>query len=283
MMKFSLWTNYGALNSKPVFDAFAYSCLDAGHTVGYNDKSSDVDVIWSVLWYGRMANNKTIWEQAQQNKKPIIVLEVGGLQRNITWKVGLNGINRDAYFGPKGNDDTRAKKLGLTCKPWKDNKNGPIVIACQHAYSHQWKNKKPIPTWVYDTAMEIRDYTDRQIVIRPHPRCRIQGIEHYVKDVILQYPKKLVGTYDDFDFHVDDAYAIVNWSSNPATHAIINGIPAFVGPSSLAYDVANIDLKDINNPIKPDRTQWLNDLAHTEWTVEEIKQGIPLKSLTSCL
>lgn len=282
-MKFSLWTNYGALNSKPVFDAFAYSCLDAGHTVGYNDKSSDVDVIWSVLWYGRMANNKTIWEQAQQNKKPIIVLEVGGLQRNITWKVGLNGINRDAYFGPKGNDDTRAKKLGLTCKPWKDNKNGPIVIACQHAYSHQWKNKKPIPTWVYDTAMEIRDYTDRQIVIRPHPRCRIQGIEHYVKDVILQYPKKLVGTYDDFDFHVDDAYAIVNWSSNPATHAIINGIPAFVGPSSLAYDVANIDLKDINNPIKPDRTQWLNDLAHTEWTVEEIKQGIPLKSLTSCL
>ena len=283
MMKFSLWTNYGALNSKPIFDAFAYSCLDAGHTVGYNDKSSDVDVIWSVLWHGRMANNRTIWEQAQQNKKPIIVLEVGGLQRNTTWKVGLNGINRDAYFGPKGNDDTRAKKLGLTCKPWKDNKNGPIVIACQHAYSHQWKNKKPIPTWVYDTAMEIRDYTDRQIIIRPHPRCRIQGIEHYVKDVILQYPKKLIGTYDDFDFYVDDAYAIVNWSSNPATHAIINGIPAFVGPSSLAYDVANIDLKDINNPIKPDRTQWLNDLAHTEWTVEEIKQGIPLKSLTSCL
>ena len=282
-MKFSLWTNYGALNSKPVFDAFAYSCLDAGHTVGYNDKSSDVDVIWSVLWHGRMANNRTIWEQAQQNKKPIIVLEVGGLQRNITWKVGLNGINRDAYFGPKGNDDTRAKKLGLTCKPWKDNGNGPIVIACQHAYSHQWKNKKPIPTWVYDTATEIRDYTDRQIIIRPHPRCRIQGIEHYVKDVILQYPKKLIGTYDDFDFYVDDAYAIVNWSSNPATHAIINGIPAFVGPSSLAYDVANIDLKDINNPIKPDRTQWLNDLAHTEWTVEEIKQGIPLKSLTSCL
>ena len=283
MMKFSLWTNYGALNSKPVFDAFAYSCLDAGHTVGYNDKGSDVDVIWSVLWHGRMANNRTIWEQAQQNKKPIIVLEVGGLQRNITWKVGLNGINRDAYFGPKGNDDTRAKKLGLTCKPWKNNENGPIVIACQHAYSHQWKNKKPIPTWVYDTATEIRDYTDRQIIIRPHPRCRIQGIEHYVKDVVLQYPKKLIGTYDDFDFHVDDAYAIVNWSSNPATHAIMNGIPAFVGPSSLAYDVANIDLKDINNPIKPDRTQWLNDLAHTEWTVEEIKQGIPLKSLTSCL
>ena len=136
---------------------------------------------------------------------------------------------------------------------------------------------------MYDTAKEIRDYTNRQIIIRPHPRCRIQSIEHYVKDVVIQYPKKIVGSYDDFDFHVDDAYAVINWSSNPATHAIINGIPAFVGPASLAYDVANIDLKDIENPIKPDRTQWLNDLAHTEWTVEEIKQGNPLKSLTSCL
>ena len=62
----------------------------------------------------------------------------------------------------------------------------------------------------------------------------------------------------------------------------INGIPAFVGTSSLAYDVANdIDfLHDIENPIMPDRTQWLNDYAHTEYTIEEIAQGLPLKSLT---
>ena len=31
--------------------------------------------------------------------------------------------------------------------------------------------------------------------------------------------------------------------------------------------------------MKPDRTQWLNDYAHTEYTVEEISQGIPLKKL----
>jgi hypothetical protein len=33
----------------------------------------------------------------------------------------------------------------------------------------------------------------------------------------------------------------------------------------------------------PDRTQWLNDYAHTEYTVEEISQGIPLKRLTDKL
>ena len=83
----------------------------------------------------------------------------------------------------------------------------------------------------------------------------------------------------------DNIYATVSWSSNPGIHSILNGVPAFVGTASLAYDAANdIDfLHDIENPLRPDRTQWLNDYAHTEWTVEEISQGIPLKRLTSKL
>ena len=60
-MKFSLFTDYGAQNSKPVFDAFATSLSSAGHTVVNNDWDSDVAVIWSVLWNGRMAGNEKVW------------------------------------------------------------------------------------------------------------------------------------------------------------------------------------------------------------------------------
>ena len=282
-MKFSLWTNNGALNSKPVFNAFAHSCVQLGHDVVYNDPSADVDVIWSILWHGRMAPNKEIWDKAQVNKKPVIVLEVGGLKRGTTWKVGLNGINRDAYFGGLHNNSSRADALGLFLKPWKDNKNGPIIIACQHSMSQQWRHQKKPASWVFDTINEIRKQTDKQIIIRPHPRCRVDGIEYEFKNVKIQYPIRIPNSYDDFDFEIDDAYAVVNWSSNPATKAIMEGIPAFVGPSSLAYDVGNINLKDISNPKKPDRQQWLNDLAYTEWTVEEISKGIPLLRLTSQL
>ena len=58
---------------------------------------------------------------------------------------------------------------------------------------------------------------------------------------------------------------------------------AFVSTHSLAYPVANdIDfLHDIENPMMPDRQQWLNDYAWTEYTIEEISQGIPLKRLTN--
>lgn len=283
-MKFSLWTDNGALNSKPIFSAFATSLHNNGHSVLYNDMAGDIHVIWSVLWYGRMAPNKMVWDEAQQQGKPVIVLEVGGIQRGTTWKVGINGINREAYFGPKGNDDTRVKKLGLKLKPWKyNNEQGEIIIACQHNKSHQWRYQKSVQTWLYESIELIRQYTNRKIIVRPHPRDPIPGIQHEFKNVILQVPSHIPNTYDDFDFDVSDAYAVVNWSSNPATQAVMQGVPVYVGPDSLAFDVGCTNLASINAPVMPDRTQWLNDIAYTEWTIEEISQGIPLNLLTSKL
>jgi hypothetical protein len=80
----------------------------------------------------------------------------------------------------------------------------------------------------------------------------------------------------------DNVWATISYSSNPGIHSCINGVPAFVSTHSLAYDVANdIDfLHHIEQPLMPDRTQWLNDYAHTEYTIEEIAAGLPLKNLT---
>ena len=277
-MKFSLWTQYGALNSKPIFDAFANSLNSNGHVVVYNDSSADINVIWSVLFNGRMAGNKAVWEQ----QKPTIVLEVGGIKRGTTWKVGLNGINRDAYFGPSSNDNTRANELGLKLSPWKYT-GEYILIAGQHDKSLQWKDMPSMATWVHDTITFIRAQTDRPIIFRPHPRCPLPAIEHDFKDVKRQPPKQIQNTYDDFDMQFDNIWATVSWSSNPGIHSVINGVPAFTGPSSLAFDVAEQNLRNIDNPLYCDRTQWLNDYAHTEYTIEEISQGIPLKHLTSKL
>ena len=277
-MKFSLWTQYGALNSKPVFDAFANSLNNNGHDVAYNDLSADINVIWSVLFNGRMAGNKAVWEQ----QKPTIVLEVGGINRGTTWKVGLNGINRDDYFGPSGNSSDRVRLLGLQVKPWKYD--GEYILVCgQHDKSLQWKDMPAMATWVHDTITFIRAQTDRPIIFRPHPRCPLPAIEHDFKHVKRQEPLQIKGSYDDFDMQFNNIWATVSWSSNPAIHSVINGVPAFTGPSSLAFDVAEQNLRNIENPLYGDRTQWLNDYAHTEYTIGEISQGIPLKHLTSKL
>ena len=282
-MKFNLWTQYGALNSKPVFDAFSEGAKSLGHEVGYNTDHG-IDVIWSVLFNGRMAANRSIWQQNQKQKKPTIVLEVGGINRGTTWKVGLNGINRDAYFGDNNNDDSRKHLLGLLEKPWRTD-GEYILIAGQHDKSLQWQNMPRMSNWFLETYDEIRKHTARPILFRPHPRCRLPEIERGLRHVYRQEPKHVNGTYDSFDMGFDNIHCTISYSSNPGIHSIIEGIPAFVSTHSLAYDVANdIDfLHDIEQPMMPERAQWLNDYAWTEFTIDEISQGIPLKRLTTVL
>ena len=291
-MIFCLYTDYGALNSNPVFEAFAKSLIDAGHKVIYNEPyrvldhydNYDVAVIWSVLWNGRMSKNKTVWEQNRKLNKPVIVLEVGGIKRGTTWKVGLNGINRDAYFGDSNNDDSRKRLLGLEVKPWRTSSKY-ILLCGQHDKSLQWQDMPRMSNWFLNIYDEIRKHTDRPIIFRPHPRCRLEHIERGLTHVTRQEPRHVNGTYDSFDMGFNDIHCTISYSSNPGIHSIIEGVPAFVSTHSLAYDVANdIDfLHDIEQPLMTDRTQWLNDYAHTEYTVDEISQGIPLKRLTDYL
>ena len=283
-MKFKLWKEYGAMNSKPVFEAFEHSLVRAGHTINSNDSvnDADVNVIWSVLFNGRMSPNRHIWNSCRKKNKPVIVLEVGGIKRGTTWKVGLNGINRDAEFGSNNMDSSRASEQGLLLKPWKSD--GQFILICgQHEKSLQWENMPRMSKWLMSIIDEIQSYTDLPIIFRSHPRCRLEYIETQYKNVYRDDPRHIDGTYDDYNLNFNKAYAVVNWSSNPGPQAAIAGVPVFTGPSSLAWPVANKSLSQINNPIKPDRQQWLNDYAWTEFTIEEIASGLPLNRLTKHL
>jgi len=120
----------------------------------------------------------------------------------------------------------------------------------------------------------VRQYTDRGIVVRPHPRCLFRLPSAKIK---LETPKKLPETYDDFDISYQ-YHCVINHNSGPAVKAAINGIPIICDSTSLASAVSST-LDQIESPILPDRTQWLTELVHTEWTVDELEQGIPFLRL----
>ena len=271
-MIISHFKNNLPMNSNLVYPQLL-DAVRATDTLVEDSMDADAAIIWSVLWHGKMSDNKRVWDHYRSQDKPVVVIEVGGIQRGTTWKVGLNGINRDAYFGPDNNNDDRHRLLGLSLTPWRTH--GEYILICgQHDKSLQWQKMPSMSTWVSNTINEIRKYTDRPIILRPHPRCPLHHIEHEFKNVRRQVPEKLNGTYDDFNLNFDNIHATVSWSSNPGIHSILNGVPAFVGTSSLAYDVGNdIDfMHDIEAPLMPNRQQWLNDYAHTEWHANEIDE-----------
>lgn len=268
-MKFSLFNNFGALNSAPVFAAIEKGLISLGHTVVKNDYTADAAVIWSMLWTGRMQGNRKVWQQYLN--KPIIVAEVGMLQRGVTWKIGLNGTDINSY-NFSNTIPNRDADLGLSLAPWRES-GDHILVALQRQDSEQWVGQPNIKDWVDSVCTQLKKYTNRKIVVRSHPRQRI------IPSAFT--PNKLPGTYDSFDFNraLTNAWAVVNWNSGPGPQAIINGIPAFVGPSSLAAPMGNINLANIENPAMPDRSIWLNNLAHTEWTLNEISTGYPIQRL----
>ena len=73
---------------------------------------------------------------------------------------------------------------------------------------------------------------------------------------------------------------MINHNSGPAVQAAIQGVPVLCDMSSLAAELS-FDWSQIDQPTLPDRQQWFLRLCHTEWTVEEICQGIPLGRLIS--
>ena len=277
-MKISCFTNYGPLNSKPVFQAFLNSVKNVGDTVLENtdDGNCDVAVIWSVLWQGKMAKYRNIWQTYRNKNKPVVVLEVGGIKRNETWKIGINGINREADFANQNVDGERWKKFNIELQPWKQT-GDKIVICGQHSNSHQWRNNPPMTTWFDQQITQIRKHTDKPIVIRPHPRNGVSLNAKKYQNVKIVTPQRDRRTYDDTDLaeRLKSAWAVVSHSSNPAMTAVFSGIPVYVSEASLSYDVGNVSYENINHPNMPDRKQWANKLAYTEWWPDEIAQGLP--------
>ena len=240
------------------------------------ETNADVAVIWSVLWRGRMQSYKGIWERYRSEGKPVIVIEVGGLRRNLSFKIGINGINRDADFANQEFDDQRWPLFKHELRPW--NPTGDLIVICgQHDTSEQWKGLPRMSKWIEQQITEIRKYTTRPILVRPHPRNTISFDETKFKNVKVRLPKRDFRTYDDTDFKatLQRTWAVVNHSSNPAMEAVMKGIPVFVSESSLCYDVGNINLADINTPAMPNRSAWSNKLSYTEWFEDEIEQGLP--------
>ena len=277
-MHISIFTNFGALNSGPVFAAFEQGCKKNRIRVSQNNMEADVAVIWSQVWQGRMAGNRQVWETFRSSGRNVIVLEVGMLNRGVTWKVGVNGTNANAYWG-EGNEPGRVSKLNLKLYPWQQGKQ--ILITVQRNDSYQWEGMPDTQQWVESTVTELKKYTDRLIVVRPHPRQILRQRPGFT----IVKPVKLSGTYDDFNFvsELKNTWAVINHNSGPGSQAIMHGVPAFVNASSLASPVANLSIADIEKPAMPDRTSWLEQLSHTEWTVGEIASGRPLARLLDYL
>jgi len=276
-MKIAAFPQYSSIAGKPVFKAFIDSLHDHNINVVYDDMNADAAVIWSVLWNGRMSPNQQIWNHYRSLNKPVIVIEVGTLQRNRTWKISVNGIDRHAAWPTPDNK----QRFDIPYKKW--NKTGEFIVICgQHGKSELWKNMPEMNKWMITTSQKIRSISDKKIILRPHPRYPLV-LDNLPENTTISYPNKIQNSYDDFDFDIllKNSYCVISHSGGTGVISILNGIPAFVSEKSMAYEVGNdISILNVNDLKYPKRKKWLRKLSYTEWTISEIRNGTVWKYIS---
>ena len=266
-MRMAYFPNQLALNAGPVIDALLTSCKNSGISMVADSMDADAAVIWSVLWNGRMTKNQQVYEHYTKNNRPVIIIDVGTLVRGVTWKIARDNITSAGYYGHTENLDwDRPARLNIQLAQSSGNH---ILVAAQHRNSLQLSGVD-LESWIVQQINNLRQHSDRPIRVRPHPRCQLQ-LSKLPKSVRIETPEKLTNTYDSFDIDYQ-CHAVINYNSGPGIQAAIAGTRPIVDTSSLAYPVSVL-VEDIEQPYTVDREQWLVELCHTEYTLDEIEQG----------
>jgi len=258
-----------AKNAQPVMSAVLDCLQSRGIQTQENSMTSDAAIIWSVLWAGRMATNQAVYEHYRSQGRPVIIIEIGALYRGNTWKIAVNNITADGYYGHLDNLDwDRPARLKISLATQFNSKPN-IIVALQHDRSLQVTGID-MTAWLHSTLKILKDSTDRPITVRPHPRCKLK-LNDLPAGVSVETPNRLPNTYDSYDMHYD-CHALVNYNSGPGIQAAIAGVRPIVNSTSLAYPVG-VGFADIEQPYIQNREPWLVQICHTEYTVDELRRG----------
>lgn len=220
-----------------------------------SDYSFDVDVllVWSI-------RNRGMIRRQQQAGRDYLVLELPywgarNAQALHMASVGWNGLNGRADFNNQGMPGNRWARYGVEVQPWKaDGEYALLIGQCMGDMSHAHADIEKFYRRMADTWAA-------PLYFRHHPLGKWEGIR---KTSI----KALGGSLSEA---LDGARVVVTFNSNAGVDAAMAGVPVYAGDEgSMAWPVASHACNDI---IRPDRTQWLHDLAYCQWTLDEMASG----------
>lgn len=226
------------------------------------------------VFYGLEGNLPRIFEYAAEVSRAVYI-DLGYWGRRELGryagyhKLSVNARHPVSYYRRPQHDGERFERFDKDVIPWsmsrspKLERTGHILIAGMGAKGAAAEGQAP-QEWERWAIAEIRKYTDRAIVYRPKPSdplaSPIAGTRYSPKGHELA-PE------------LEDCWAVVTHHSNVAVDALLAGIPSFCW-GGVAREMSLQDLSRIEDPYMPaGRYKWASDIAWTQWSVPEMKNG----------
>ena len=231
--------------------AFESGLRRAGYTLRDDAVVGPDDVL--VIWnrYGSFADRADQWESKGGR---VLVVENGYYGESI-YAISVSGHNGSGLWPIS--DESRLNALGITFNPWRTE--GDHILVCLQRGIGPPATAQP-PGWEGAIQRQLHKITTRRIRVRPHPGNKAPAIP----------------LADD----LRNCWAMVTWSSNAATEALIAGIPVhYCGPYIVTDGAAIRGIETIASPVLLDRRASFERMAWAQWSVKEIESGEPFEHL----
>lgn len=262
-----------------VLQAFAAGCNRLGLKTLLQDRPQVVSAKLGVIlgWVGQSIKGPHI-----QLRKNVIdnqkVMSIDGScfkfadPNSVFLRYSLDGVyyNTNEYAnknsGPEKWNQIK-QQLGLELLPWRTAGNHILVCGQRDG---GWSMKGvDMNQWAINAVKQIRQHTQRPILIRPHPRNPIDP------GLFAGIPNLKFSRGTTLQQDLNKAWASVFFNSSSCVASILAGVPVFANDNDcVAYDIANHDLANIENPVMTERNQWLWDLSSAHWTDDESRAGM---------
>jgi hypothetical protein len=180
------------------------------------------------------------------------------------------------------------KETNISIKDWKSQGDDIVIMGQKEgdsALTHMYNTYETFYDWVIDVILQIRNYSDRRIVIRPHPRNLSRGVklatrianDPKMKNVILSENLTKGGNQGGEGLEADfnRAYCVITFNSLSGVEAVTRGIPVFaLDNMSMVWPIAHRDFSQIEKlDYTIDLQQWKNKIAYTMWNRKEVSSG----------
>lgn len=201
--------------------------------------------------------------------RSLIMIESAFQRRGEYWAVGFGGVAGHADFRSEGMPSDRWLSFEIKGRPWHQRPKGPVVVCGQLIRDTQVQDVDH-PRWCRET---VAFFARRGIPVlfRPHPKAATHeeyGVEaRFIDDGKLGTVLKL-------------ARCVVTWNSTSAVDAVIAGVPVIVcDRSSISWPMGVHELVHPDALVYPNRDPWLASLGYSQWSLEEMRAGLPWRHL----
>ena len=190
-------------------------------------------------------------------------------------RYSINGVFNDTgNYCNKNSDDTQWKKiqrdLHVRLQPWTLYERENILLCLQR--NGGWSMKgKDVVQWANQKIAEIRTFSDRPIVVRPHPGDK--KAPQYTKNI--HGPNVRISFQPHIEHDLAKTMCTIVYNSSPAVASVIEGVPVIVEDpsSSQVAEVCHTNLSDINDLKKKEREQWIRNIAQCHWSFVDLQSG----------